>query len=985
MKSSKREGRRFGWPAGSPGKTGPVADKLTRAHARWTGAALACTSAGSRPHSARHIGPKLGLRCAETSRAPSRPFRLPHPPEHVLDAEATRLEEDAARAKNWKRWGPYLSDRQWGTVREDYSADGDSWSYFPHDHARSRAYRWGEDGLLGLCDREGRLCFGLALWNGRDPILKERLFGVSGHEGNHGEDVKEEYFHLDSTPTHSYLKAMYKYPHAAFPYDQLVAQNKARSKTQPEYELADTGVFAEDRCFDVTVEYAKASPDDVLVRITVANRGPESATIHVLPQLWFRNTWSWNRTGEAYPPRPRLRADGAGSIVVEHGTLGRLHFDVEPGPGGAPELLFTENESNQQRLYRTPNRQPYVKDAFHEYVVHGGKGAVRAERFGTKAAAHHVLTLAAGEERVLRARLTAESEAKAQPFAEEFDATFAARVAECDAYYATVIPAELSAEERRVARLAYAGLLWSKQFYFYVVKEWQEGDPVMPAPPAARSRGRNRDWTHLYNRDVISMPDKWEYPWYAAWDLAFHMLPFARVDVEFAKQQLVLFTREWYMHPNGQLPAYEWAFDDVNPPMHAWAAWRVYKMSGPRGRRDRLFLERVFQKLLLNFTWWVNRKDLDGNHLFAGGFLGLDNVGVFDRSKPLPGGGRLEQADGTAWMAFYCGTMLSIALELASGDPAYEDLASKFFEHFVAIADAMNHFGGTGLWDDHDGFYYDRLHLNGQVTPMRLRSAVGLIPLIAVEVLEQEVIDRLPGFKRRMQWFVENRKDLAHHIAYLDRDGDGRPDATGLRLLAIPSRERLERVLRVMLDEREFLSPYGIRSMSRAYADKPYEFAVDGQTHRVSYSPAESTSGLFGGNSNWRGPVWFPLNFLLIEALERYHYFYGDSLRVECPTGSDRWLDLRQVAGELSARLTGLFLPDEQGVRAFANGDARFATNPHWKDLVLFHEYFDGDHGRGIGASHQTGWTALVANCFEKQARDRAAAAAGTLHSGGLR
>ena len=939
-----------------------------------TGAAGLATSAAGRRGAQRmgDIGPVVRL---VSGRKPSGIAHAPRvarstPGSRDLDAESLRLQQDAARESNWKRWGPYLADRQWGTVREDYSADGDSWSYFPHDHARSRAYRWGEDGLLGVCDREGRLCLALALWNGRDPILKERLFGLNGREGNHGEDAKEEWFHLDSSPTHAYLKALYKYPQCEFPYAKLVSENARRGKDQPEYELADTGAFAESRYFDVLAEYAKASPDDVLARFTITNRGPEPATIHVLPTLWFRNTWSWNREGEGYGKRPRLAADGERAITAEHATLGRLRFAVDGEPLA---LLFTENETNQQRLFRTPNRQPYVKDAFHEYVVRGAKDAVRPQRFGTKAAAQFALTLAPGESRVLRARLAPEGEASATPFDDAFDAVFAARIAECDAWWASRIPAELSEEERRVARQAYAGLLWSKQFYFYVVKDWLEGDPAMPAPPAARALGRNRDWTHLHNRDVISMPDKWEYPWYAAWDLAFHMLPFARADVEFAKQQLVLFTREWYMHPNGQLPAYEWAFDDVNPPVHAWAAWRVYKRSGPKGGRDRLFLERVFQKLLLNFTWWVNRKDVDGNHLFAGGFLGLDNVGVFDRSKPLPGGARLEQADGTAWMAFYCGTLLSIALELASEDPAYEDLASKFFEHFVAIADAMNHFGGTGLWDDADGFYYDRIHVDGKATPMRLRSVVGLIPLIACEVLEQDVIDRLPGFRKRMQWFLENRKDLASHIAYLDADGDGRPDARGHRLLAIPSRERLERVLRVLLDESEFLSPHGIRSMSRAHAAKPYEFAVGGSTYRVCYSPAESTTELFGGNSNWRGPVWLPLNFLLVEALERYHYFYGDTLKVECPTGSNRWLDLKQVANELSRRMVSLFVPGADGRRPFAGGDERFDRDPHWRELALFHEYFDGDTGRGLGASHQTGWTALVVHALEKLAQERAA------------
>jgi hypothetical protein len=856
-------------------------------------------------------------------------------------------------------------------VREDYSADGTSWDYFPHDHARSRAYRWGEDGLLGLCDREGRLCFALALWNGRDPYLKERLFGLAGGQGNHGEDVKEEYFYVDASPTHAYQRALYKYPQAEFPYERLVEQNALRGKGDPEFELADTGVFADARYFDVAIEYAKATPDDVLIRITVTNRADAPATIDVLPQLWFRNTWSWGRQGEAYPPRPRLAAVDGPAILAEHGTLGRFRLEAGPGPeGAAPELMFTENESNFGRVFGAPNRVPFVKDAFHERVVHGRTEAVNPRPEGTKAAARYRLSLAAGAEAVLRLRLREVGEAGSPAFGPAFDELIAARRAECDEYYASILPAQLGEAERAVARQAYAGLLWSKQFYFYVVREWLQGDPAQPAPPAGRGNGRNREWSHLYNRDVISMPDKWEYPWYAAWDLAFHMVPFARLDVDFARQQLLLFTREWYMHPNGQIPAYEWAFGDANPPVHAWAAWRVYKMTGPRGHRDRLFLERVFQKLLLNFTWWVNRKDLDGNNLFSGGFLGLDNVGVFDRGKPLPGGGHLEQADGTAWMAFFCGTMLSIALELASEDPAYEDVASKFFEHFVAIADAMNTFGGSGLWDETDGFYYDRLHMGEETVPMRLRSAVGLIPLIAVEVLEQDVIDRLPGFKKRLQWFLDNRQDLARHIAYFDRTandpGRGRD---GKRLLAIPSRERLERVLRVMLDERELFSPYGVRSLSRAYATNPYTFSVDGATTRVEYTPAESTTELFGGNSNWRGPVWFPINFLLIEALERYHYFHGDAFRVECPTGSGRFMTLGEVANEIARRLSRLFLPDASGRRPFAGGDARYANDPQWRHLTLFHEYFDGDTGRGLGASHQTGWTALVTRCLEKSAR----------------
>jgi hypothetical protein len=888
----------------------------------------------------------------------------PGPGESRTDAERTRLRQDAARELNWKRWGPYLSGRQWGTVREDYSAGGTSWDYFPHDHARSRAYRWGEDGLLGLCDRECRLCFGLALWNGRDPILKERLFGLTGEDGNHGEDVKEEYFFLDATPTHSYLRALYKYPQAEFPYERLVEENRRRGRHEPEFELADTGAFADGRYFDVTVEYAKAAPDDVLVRITVSNRGPDPATLHVLPQLWFRNTWSWGRDGEAYPPRPRLAAEGDARIGAGHATLGRFVLDAAPGPGGrAPELLFTGNETDFHRLYGTPNPDPWVKDAFHARVVRGETGAVNPAREGTKAAAWYVLELPARGEAVLKLRLADAASAAGTPFGPAFDETFLTRRHECDEFHAGVIPAQLGEDDRNVARQAYAGLVWNRQFYHYVVSEWLEGDPSQPPPPPGRAEGRNHEWRHLYNRDVISMPDTWEYPWYAAWDLAFHAVAFARIDPEFAKQQLLLFTREWYMHPNGQLPAYEWALDDVNPPVHAWAAWRVYKMSGPRGKRDRLFLERVFQKLLLNFTWWVNRKDEEGDNLFSGGFLGLDNVGIFDRSKPLPGGGRLEQADGTAWMAFYCGTLLSIALELASEDAAYEDVASKFFEHFVAIADSMNHFGGSGLWDEADGFYYDRLRQGGGTTPLKLRSAVGLLPLIAVEVLEQDVVDRLPGFRRRLQWFLDNRADLARHIAYFDR-GDGHRH----RLLAIPSRERLERVLRVMLDPDEFLSPYGIRSLSRAYAAAPYELALDGQRYRVEYSPEESTTALFGGNSNWRGPVWFPLNFLLLEALERYDYFYGDGLQVECPARSGRFMSLREVASDLALRLTRLFVPGPDGRRPFAGSDRRWTDDPHWRSLVLFHEYFSGETGRGLGASHQTGWTALVTRCLEKAA-----------------
>jgi hypothetical protein len=898
-------------------------------------------------------------------------------------SELTRLAEDARREKNWKRWGPYLSERQWGTVREDYSADGKPWDYFPHDHARSRAYRWGEDGLLGLTDRECRLCFALALWNGRDSFLKERLFGLSGPEGNHGEDVKECYFYLDATPTHSWLRALYKYPQAEFPYERLRAENRKRSRSEPEFELLDTGVFDGDRYFDVSVEYAKAGENDLCLQLTVANRGPAAAPLHVLPTLWFRNTWSWGaiREDDDGQGKPSLRAVGEGRIQCDHATLGRFFFEVEPANGVAPELLFTENETNAARLFGAANPAPFVKDAFHDVVVGGRREAVNPARTGTKCAAHHVLNLAPGEERVLRLRLHADEAKSAEYFGREFAGVMAARRREADDYYTGLFgganlhetaapfspgpaaPPATRDESHRVARQAYAGLLWSKQFYHFVVQEWLDGDPAQPPAPAVRRNGRNRDWPHLYSRDVISMPDTWEYPWFAAWDLAFHMIPFARLDPHFAKDQLNLFLREWYLHPNGQMPAYEWNFSDVNPPVHAWACWRVYKMTGPRGGRDRVWLARVFQKLLLNFTWWVNRKDPNGRHLFSGGFLGLDNIGVFDRSKPLPTGGSLTQADGTAWMAFYCGTMLSMALELAEADPAYEDIASKFFEHFIAIADATNRLGGTGLWHEEDGFYYDQLLLDDRPTPVRLRSMVGVIPLFAAEVIEESRLNRLPGFAKRTRWFLKHRPDLAAQITHLERSGQGR------YLLAIPSRERLERVLRYVLDEAEFLSPHGLRSLSRRYRDDPFVLRAAGAEWRVDYAPGESDTGLFGGNSNWRGPVWFPLNYLMIEALERYHHFYGDDFTVEFPTGSGHRLTLAQVAQELSHRLTRLFLPNPAGRRPALGLEPRFVSDPHWRDLLWFHEYFHGETGQGLGASHQTGWTALVARLLEQGAK----------------
>ncbi|MFO1077171.1 MAG: glucosidase [Planctomycetota bacterium] len=882
-------------------------------------------------------------------------------------AEHERLRQDERRERNWKRWGPYLAERQWGTVREDYSADGDCWNYFPHDHARSRAYRWGEDGLLGITDRECRLCFALALWNERDPILKERLFGLTGPEGNHGEDVKENYFYVDATPTHSYLQARYHYPQIAYPYDRLVQENRARGLDEREFEVADTGAFAHGAWFEVVAEYAKASPDDILVRVTVRNHGTEAAPLHVLPQLWFRNTWSWGRDGEGYWPKPSIRPAADGGLVAEHATLPRMRLFAGATGDRAPEWLFTDNETNVQRLFGAPNPQPYVKDAFHRRVVANDEGAVNPEHIGTKAAAWYRLVVPAGGAVTLELRLCAEDEAGAAvPFGSAFDAAFAARRQQADDFHAALQPPALTADERLVHRQAYAGLLWSKQFYHLDVQAWLAGDPAQPPPPPERRRGRNHDWDHLYNRDIVSMPDKWEYPWYAAWDLAFHMLPFSRLDPQFAKEQLLLVLREWYMLPNGQLPAYEFAFGDVNPPVHAWACWRVYKMTGRRGERDRTFLARAFQKLLLNFTWWVNRKDLHGNHIFAGGFLGLDNIGVFDRSKPLPSGGHLEQADGTAWMAFYCATMLSMAIELAKEDPAYEDVASKFFEHFVAITSAINTLGGSGLWDEQDGFYYDQMHRDGAAHRLRVRSMVGIIPLFACEILEQDVIDRLPGFKKRMQWFLDHRPHLSQHVS---RDDDGHAHL----LLAIPSRERLVRVLRSVLDETEFLSPHGIRSLSAIHRGAPFVLDVDGTQHRVDYVPGEGNTRMFGGNSNWRGPVWLPLNFLLIEALQRYHHFYGDHLQIECPTGSGRMCDLAAVADELAARLSALFVADADGHRPCHGGDALFGRDGRCGDLVLFHEYFDGDTGRGCGASHQTGWTALVALCLEATADARRA------------
>jgi hypothetical protein len=863
------------------------------------------------------------------------------------------MEEGRAHRAHWNRWGPFLSERAWGTVREDYSASGSAWEYLPHDHARSRAYRWSEDGLAGICDRHQRICFALALWNGRDPILKERLFGLNGNEGNHSEDVKEQYFYLDNTPTHSYMKCLYKYPHAEFPYGRLLAENRGRTRQDPEYELLDTGVFAENRYFDVFVEYAKAAPDDILVRVEVFNRGPEAATLDVLPTVWFRNRWSWGYTEE----RPELHR-GSGGIELDEPYYGRRWLYAK----GDPELLFTENESNAPRLWGF-GAAGYFKDGIGDLIVHGNRAAVNPEGRGTKAAAHYTLALDAGKSAVLELRL---ADAWIEdPFGPAFSQTFVSRANDANDFYATVTPRDLSIDARAVMRQAFAGMLWSKQYYHYVVRDWLCGDPKMPVPPAERLHGRNHEWTHLYNADVISMPDKWEYPWYAAWDLAFHCLPLALVDSQYAKEQLVLMTREWYMRPNGQLPAYEWALGDVNPPVHAWAAWRVYKIEHKRrGKPDRAFLERIFHKLLLNFTWWVNRKDAQGRNVFEGGFLGLDNIGVFDRSAPLPGGGFIEQADGTGWMAMYCLNLLTIALELAREDSAYEDVASKFWEHFLHIAHAINHLGddGDGMWDEEDGFFYDVMHLpGGKHVPLKVRSAVGLIPLFAVETLEPRLMDQFPGFKRRVEWFIANRRDLTRNVASMVVPGRGER-----RLLSIASPKQLGRILKRMLDEEEFLSPFGIRSVSRFHKEHPYSLTVDGQEHRVNYEPGESATGLFGGNSNWRGPVWFPLNYILIESLQKFHHYLGDEYRVECPTGSGHRMTLWEVAAEISRRLSRLFLKDDDGRRPVNGANECFHSDPNWRDLVLFYEYFHADNGTGLGASHQTGWTGLVAKLLQQ-------------------
>ena len=890
----------------------------------------------------------------------------------LATAEALRLKANRERTAYWKRWGPYLSERQWGTVREDYSATGDAWEYFPHEQARSRAYRWGEDGIAGISDNHQRLCFAIALWNGEDPILKERLFGLTNAEGNHGEDVKETYFYLDNTPTHAYMKMLYKYPQAAFPYADLIDENGRRDQQSPEYELLDTGIFEGSRYYDVVVEYAKASPEDILIKISVTNRDTQTHTLKLLPTLWFRNTWAWDASAE----KPQLALDTVKDnyavVQADHPTLGRRSLYCNNGSNNSnsetstPELLFTENDTNSQRLFNVPNPSPYVKDGINSYVVEGCKDAVNPQQRGTKMSACYACTLQGGETQVITLRLSDQTQA-ADPFDDTFAHLFQQRRHEADAFYQALQPVEddstglqsdIQTDKRAVQRQAWAGLLWSKQYYYYVVSTWLAGDPAQPSPPPERSR--NRRWQHLFCDDVLSMPDKWEYPWFAAWDLAFHAVSLALIDPDLAKLQLQRLTREWYMHPNGQLPAYEWAFDDVNPPIHAWAILQVYQLEKEiYGRSDRAFLEGTFQKLLFNFTWWVNQEDKDGCNVFEGGFLGLDNISVFNRSQALPTGGFLEQADGTSWMAMYCLNLLEISLELAPADRVYEDIASKFFEHFVYIADAMNNIGraNSGLWNEEDQFFYDLVSLpDGQHFPLKVRSIVGIIPLFAVTTLRSETLDQLPNFKRRIDWFKAHRPQLVNTIVSSDAT------AEGTFLLSLVPPAKLKPILTRLLDEDEFLSPYGIRSVSRYHAEHPYSVTLGGQTYSIDYEPAESSSRLFGGNSNWRGPIWFPINYLLISSLYRFYDYLGEDVALAYPTHSSHLLTLEAIAQALSHRLVSIFLKDDTGKRPMHGGLESFDSDPHWQDLLLFYEYFHGDNGAGLGASHQTGWTALVAN-----------------------
>ena len=876
------------------------------------------------------------------------------PPKAISNPEQKRLVEASTHEYDWKLWGPYLSERQWATVREDYSPDGNCWDYFPYEAALRRAYRWGEDGLLGISDRKSRLCFSLALWNEKDPFLKERLFGLTGPEGNHGEDVKEEYFYLDSTPTHSYMKALYKYPQAAFPYQELREENARRGIDDPEFELIDTGVFEENRYFDVQAEYAKDGPEDILIKITVTNRGPEAAPIHIMPTWLARNTWSWGAHHEGDNHESLFFAHGKYSITTEHQGLGTYTLNVDARNNALQGMLFVDNDTHHDDVEDGDGKK-YYKDGMNRYIVDGVKECVNPKEIGSKSAFYFKALLEPGEEQVIRLRMY-QGIPKKDEFL-DFDDIFAKRLAEAEHFYDGVIGDDHSPEEKRVMRQAYAGLLWSKQFYYYVVKEWMRGDALQPAPPSARTRGRNSNWMHLYNRDIISMPDKWEYPWYASWDLAFHMVPFSAIDPHFAKQQLVLLLREWYMHPNGQIPAYEFEFGAVNPPVHAWAALSVYRSSGKPGWRDREFLVRIFHKLLINFTWWINRTDVDGKNLFSGGFLGLDNIGIFDRGATLPTGGVLEQADATAWIGFYCANMLEIAVELARVDRSYGDIASKFFEHFMTIKSALN--GDRGLWSAEDGFYYDSVRIGDKKIPLKVRSMVGIIPIFAATIIEEHVLAMLPGFKHRFEWFMLNQPELAVHVI-------SSRDHRNNYLVSLASPEQLRSILSYVFDEDEFLSPFGIRSLSKYHKDHPLVFKVGAEEYRVDYAPGNSETTMFGGNSNWRGPIWFPLNQLFIESLLTYHQFFGDDFTMEYPTGSGIQMNLKEIAADVCCRLSRLFLYDpETSERPFWGREGTRAGE-NWNELILFHEFFHGDNGAGLGASHQTGWTALVTWCLDK-------------------
>lgn len=871
-----------------------------------------------------------------------------------MNEEKQRLRSIKTDDAAWRKWGPYLSDRQWGTVREDYSKNGTAWEYISHDDARSKAYRWGEEGIAGISDDKQLICFSVGLWNKKDPIIKERYFGLTGNQGNHGEDVKEYYYYLDNTPTHSYMKMLYKYPQLEYPYSKLIEENNNRSKTDPEFELIDTGIFDENKYFDVFVEYVKNSEEDILIKITAHNRANEKAKINILPQIWFRNTWNWGKDNQ----KPELFLGENSSVRLIHHNLGEYNLYFENNS----QILFCDNETNYKRLFNSENITPFVKDGINDFITKNIERSTNPQKTGTKAACNYDLEINGKSSATVNLRLIKGSISK--PF-NNFEKIFSTRKKEADEFYSEIQKDLTSEDAKNVQRQAFAGMLWSKQFYYYDVEEWIKGDKGQPKPPKQREEGRNKDWLHLNNADIISMPDKWEYPWYATWDLAFHCIPFAMIDSEFAKEQLILFTREWYMHPNGQLPAYEWNFSDVNPPVHAWATWRVYKIDQKlNGKPDIDFLERVFHKLLLNFTWWVNKKDHDGHNIFQGGFLGLDNIGVFDRSTQLPTGGHLDQSDGTSWMAMFSLNMLRISLELAKTKPIYQDMATKFFEHFLYIAQSMIDMGckGVGLWDDEDKFYYDALHIDDKITHLKIRSMVGLIPLFAVEVLDPDLLNQLPEFTARLNWFLTNKPEMAKLVSRWNEEGVGKR-----HLLSLLRGHRMKKLLNRMLDETEFLSDYGIRALSKYHEQQPYEFNIDGSKLEVKYTPAESDTGLFGGNSNWRGPIWFPVNFLIIESMYKYYHYYGDEFKIECPTNSGNYVTIKDAADELASRLSKIFLNDKNGQRPVFRYNSKIQNDPHFNDYILFHEYFHGDNGRGVGASHQTGWTGLIAKILQRK------------------